>query len=204
VHQCARRRRKRLYLPSEQIDQLIREGYRRFWEFNSRKAIKATASRIGWPAWAVKKRARVLGLCRASEAQPWTEQEEQLLQQWSHHCDDVIVRKMRERGIHRTATAVHLKIKRLRIRTNRDWYSATSLAEAFGVDQHKITGWIRRGLLHAERRGTERTEAQGGDSWYILHSAVRDFVFKCPDEVDLKKVEKFWFLDLITDGRICR
>jgi site-specific DNA-cytosine methylase len=35
-------------------------------------------------------------------------------------------------------------------------------------------------------------------------AAVRDFGCRCPDEIDLKKVEKFWFLDLLTDGRICR
>ncbi len=28
------------------------------------------------------------------------------------------------------------------------------------------------------------------------------FVLKHPDEIDLRKVEKWWFLDLVTAGRI--
>jgi hypothetical protein len=57
-------------------------------------------------------------------------------------------------------------------------------------------------MLHATRRGTDRTEAQGGDSYWITHKAVRDFVLRCPDEIDLAKVEKMWFLDLVTAGRL--
>jgi len=72
------------------------------------------------------------------------------------------------------------------------------------VDSHKVTRWIGAGLLEAERRGTARTELQGGDTWLIFRAEVKEFVLRCPDEYDLGKVEKWWFLDLITDGRICR
>ena len=78
------------------------------------------------------------------------------------------------------------------------------LAEVMGVDSHKVTRWIGAGLLEAERRGTARTELQGGDTWLIFRAEVKEFVLRCPDEYDLGKVEKWWFLDLITDGRICR
>jgi hypothetical protein len=60
-------------------------------------------------------------------------------------------------------------------------------------------------MLRATLRGTDRTEIQGGDTFWITQIAVRDFVLSYPDEVDLRKVEKWWFLDLVTNGRIgCR
>jgi hypothetical protein len=33
---------------------------------------------------------------------------------------------------------------------------------------------------------------------------VRRFVMQAPEEIDLARVEKFWFLDLLTNGKICR
>jgi hypothetical protein len=70
------------------------------------------------------------------------------------------------------------------------------------VDAHKITYWINRKMLVATRRGTARSESQGGDTYWITHRAVREFVLRYPDEIDLRKVEKWWFLDLVTAGRI--
>jgi hypothetical protein len=64
--------------------------------------------------------------------------------------------------------------------------------------------FIEVGVLPAVRRGTKRTAAQGGDQWLIMHEAVRTFVCQFPEEIDLAKVEKFWFLELVTDGRIRR
>ena len=57
-------------------------------------------------------------------------------------------------------------------------------------------------MLKASRRGTARTESQGGDTYWITHAAVREFVLTHPDEVDLRKVEKWWFLDFVSDSRI--
>jgi hypothetical protein len=148
-------------------------------------------------------RARHLGLCRTKEP-IWSARELELLAKWGWMGDERIALRLRAAGFARSVTGVHLKRKRMRICRNGDWYSATGLAEAMGVDSHKVTRWIGAGLLEAERRGTARTELQGGDTWLIFRAAVKEFVLRCPDEYDLGKVEKWWFLDLITDGRICR
>jgi hypothetical protein len=200
----AHRGKPRLYRPTPAIDAEISGAYLRFWTGCDRQALKACASRVRWPHWAVKKRGRELGFARASENRPWDPCEEALLLGWAHHSDATIVRKLREAGHSRTATAVHLKIKRQRIRATLDGYSGRSLAEAFGVDDHKIQRWIAAGQLKGERREQARTPQQGGNAWWIRHADVKAFVLRCPDEVDLKKVEKWWFLDLLTDGRICR
>jgi len=194
---------KRKYCPSDAIDRLIREAYDLWRKSSDRRAITVAATRIGWPGYAVKVRARHLGLARAKEP-VWSEGEFRILARWGWLGDERIALKLRAAGFARTATAVHLKRKRMRICQGGDWYSAYSLAEAMGVDSHKVSRWIKAGLLKAEQRGSARTELQGGDTWLILRGAVKDFLLRCPDEYDLGRVEKFWYLDLITNGRICR
>lgn len=193
----------RKYLHTPATDQVIRDAYRQWRVHGNRRAISLCAKRLGWPGHAIKARARVLGLAQTKEP-PWSEREVGILERHSQMTDRSLVLKLKAAGFHRTETAVHLKLKRMRIRANRDWYSITQLADAFGVDSHKVSAWVKSGALHGDRRGTLRTERQGGDSFAIGHEAVRRFALRFPEEYDLAKVEKFWFLDLITEGRICR
>lgn len=193
----------RKYPRSEAVDGLIREAYDRLRKHCDRGALRLAARRIGWPGYAVKVRARDLGLVRTKEP-AWSKAELALLTKWGWMSGVTIAARLRAAGYPRTATAVLLKRKRMRINGNGDWYSANSLAEAMGVDPHKVMRWIGTGLLKAKPRGSERIRPQGGDIQVILRTAVKDFLLRCPDEYDLAKVAKFWFLDLITDGRICR
>jgi hypothetical protein len=149
----------------------------------------------------VNRRARAIGLAHTKEAY-WSQTEEWVLQRWGHLTDAAIRTKLEKAGYKRSLTAVNLKVRRLRIKQNLDGYSANRLAEAFGIDRHIIARWIRLGYLRAERRGTARTEAQGGDMYWIRRDDVRTFILGNPEEVDLAKVEKIWFLDLITNGNL--
>lgn len=183
------------------MDDLVRAAYQQLRVHSDRKAMRNCAGRLEVPRWVVLRRGRELGLARTKET-PWSEMEVGLLERWGHLTDAVIQRKLAAAGHSRSINGIHLKLKRMRIRQNLDGYSAYSLAEAFGVDSHKIGLWIGRNMLRATRRGTDRKESQGGDSYWITHSAVRDFVLRYPDEIELAKVEKFWFLDLVSGGRI--
>jgi hypothetical protein len=78
--------------------------------------------------------------------------------------------------------------------------SAHQTAECFGVDAKTVTRWISLGLLRADRRGTERVAEQGGDMWFIREKYLRRFVLENLNQVDLRKVDKYWFVDLITGG----
>lgn len=192
-------RRKYSFTPA--IDEEIRGAYHQYLEYNNRRAISGCARQLHVPRWLVNRRAAVLGLARIKEPE-WSVDEVTVLERCGHLTDPVIQRKLKAAGIQRSINAIHLKMKRLRIRQNLDGYSAHALATAFGVDGHKITYWIKRKMLMATRRGTARSESQGGDTYWITHRGVREFVLAYPDEIDLRKVEKWWFLDLVTDGRI--
>jgi len=193
---------KKKYRPTAVTDALIAEAYRRRRQ-GDRRAIKLVSARLGWPAHAISRRALELGLGRVKE-QPWSDEEERIIVRFGHLAYSGIQRKLSEAGFQRSCGAVAVKVTRLRIKSNLDGFSATSLARAFGVDAHKVLAWIRRGLLAASRRHTDRGAEQGGDTWWIPRDHVRRFILRCPEEIDLARVEKFWFLDLITDGKICR
>lgn len=112
-------------------------------------------------------------------------------------------RKLAEAGFARSVTAIQVKVNRNRIKSNLEGYSACQLADALGVEAKKVVRWIQQGVLKAERRGTGRLPQQGGDTWWISDASVRRFVLRYPGEIDLARVEKIWFLSLLTNGKLC-
>jgi hypothetical protein len=163
--------------------------------------VRVCARRLGWPGWVIKKRAVVLGLTRTKE-KPWGSQELEILERNAHFHPHTIQRKLARAGYQRTETAIVLKRRRTNLLSTLDGYSALSLAGLFGIDSHCVGRWIRFGWLMAEKRGTDRTALQGGDTWFIRHEQVYRFVLSHPEEIDLTKVDKLWFLDLVTRGKI--
>ena len=97
----------------------------------------------------------------------------------------------------RSVTGIVLKRKRERLLRNLDGMSAHSLAECLGVDVHFVMRAIKGNRLKAERRGTLRTEIQGGDIWYIKPKDIRYYVLNWLNEIDIRKVDKYWLVDLI-------
>ena len=79
-----------------------------------------------------------------------------------------------------------------------DGQSVTKLAMCFGVDVHSVSRWIKEGLLKAQMRGTQRTERQGGDIYYIRDQWIRDFIKENIGLIDIRKVDKFWFVDVMS------
>jgi hypothetical protein len=195
--------RRRKWPPTPEIDAAIREGYRRLVELKDGRALTRVARKTGWPKHRITKRGAELGLARVKEA-PWSIEEIAVLRANTQYGYELIRKRLASAGFARSRTAILLKRKRMGLVGAGDGYSATALAKLFGIDGHGVTDWITRGWLPAEKRGTDRTERQGGDTWWIRKADVKAFVMGHPDEVDLRKVEKWWFLELITDGGIYR
>jgi len=193
---------RRKYIFTDQIDQLIREIYLNHRDAKMCHGIPLLAKRVGMPHWALKKRARELGLARTKEL-PWSERELALLARYAWMSDERIRLKLKAAGYARTATAIHLKLKRMSFKHDGSFYSANGLAQALGIDSHAVTRWIKSGHLKAKRRGTARTEQQNGDIYLIHEKDVRRFILEHPTEIDLRKVDQLWFLDLITNGLVC-
>lgn len=183
-----------------EIDSAIRDAWTNHLGV---KAYRVVMVRTGcdWPKWAINRRAQVLGCSRRVKEQRWTPEEVAYLEKHNHLSDLVLARKLSRFGTHRTPTAVHLKKKRLLIRANTGYFTANAAGALLGVAPKKIARLIRSGLLKGQRRGTERTEVQGGDMWVVLEADLRKFIFEHPSEIDLGNVEKVSFLELLRGKR---
>lgn len=196
VHHVPERAGTRKYTRDPLIDGEIRRVYT---EAPTRGAVNALARRVMRPRHWVSNRAEVLGLIvpRFKEP-PWSTAEHGLLRTLAHHLPPTIARKFRERGFHRSATAIVVMRKRqaLDLR-DPDHYAAHQLAGLMGVDGKTVTRWIFEEGLPAARRGTRRVAAQGGDSHWIGRKSLRTWIASHAQLIDLRKVDRFWFIDLM-------
>jgi hypothetical protein len=103
----------------------------------ARPGIRVLAKKAGIPHWALKKRARELGLARTKE-KPWSEPELTILARYAWMSDERIRLKLKSFGHVRSATAVHLKLKRMHFKKDMSFYSANGLAQALGIDAHTV------------------------------------------------------------------
>lgn len=158
---------------------------------------KPVAAILGVPRWVVQRRARDLGLVKPKE-KPWSISDVNYLETYRH----TMPIKTLARKLGRSVEAVVKKSTQLGYRKNGVGYTEGSLAAALGVSTFWVGNRIKRGLLHARVRGTERTPQQGGDMYLItdrdLIAFLRDHTF----EIDLRKVDQVWFLDLLHDALV--
>lgn len=187
------------------IDEAIRRAYQ--GEPTS-GAISRLAATLGRPRRWINCRAQSLGVAvpRFKEV-PWSEEELDLLAAQVSQHPAVIQRNFRKAGFARTATAIAVKLKRLRIcvgaHGDDDHYTIAGLAEAFGCSQDTIRKWIKDGWLTAKKRKAVAQSAKPGDDglmWRIDRRALRKFIVDNVAAVDFRKVDKFWFVDILTGG----
>lgn len=188
--------RNERFQTNEHIDGLIRRTY----QGTPYKGMVADCARtVNRPRWWVGKRAMILGLkAPRTKEPPWCEAEVAIAEKMASRRPENIRKALKRAGFARTETGIVVKIKRLGIsRVDPDRFSATGLAVAMGVDGKTVTRWIINGLLKCEKRGTARVAMQGGDEWSIHYKDVRRFVIENAAVVDIRKVDKFWFIELL-------
>lgn len=195
-------RPRKSWFATDEIDRQIITCYQTKPEMDSVKTLAALLRR---PYWWVKKRASFLGVARpltpGGKKLEWSGQELELLEKHATKNPEVIARIFRKNGYRRTSTAIVIKLKRMAFDTvDIDLYCARSLGRAFGVDVKVVIRWIENGWLKARRRGTKRTAQQGGDMWWVKRKDVRNFVIENVAAVDIRKVDKDWFVDLLANA----
>lgn len=163
-------------------------------------ALSRFAEELGVPRWVISKRALALGLTvRRSKEPEWSAIELELLRKVPLHDPELAARAFRAHGFRRTATAIKVRAKREGLsRRYKETLSASAAARILGVDIKWITARCFAGTLRADRRGTERLAQQGGDAWSIRHADLRQYVIDNIAEIDIRKVEKVAFVDLLT------
>lgn len=189
-------RARQRYFFSEALDVQIRLVYQ---SRPSRGDINALSRKLMRPRWWISKRAAALGLVVPRyKMSPWSPRELDLLRRKAHRHPEVIRRAFLAAGFRRTTTAIAVKIKRLGLETaDPDHYTAHALARLLGVDGKTVTRWIAAESLPAKRRGTARETTQGGDHWWIHRADLRRWILSHAQLVDLRKVERYWFIELL-------
>ncbi len=198
-----RGRRPKKYVWTPERDQVVRERY----DGRVRRRAAEIGTALGWPAWAVKRRAAALGLTHPpADRRDWTAQEEEFLRE---HAGSRLTHWI-ARQLDRGESSVVLKLKRMKIsRRFREGYTLRELELCFGVDHHSIDRWLREGKLVGRRRGTRRSGAGGrgaapADPWYFTDEDLVRFIRGHPMAFRLDKVDQLWFMDLITSGSLIR
>lgn len=197
----SRRALRGTWVGTPEIDGRIRDLYGSGRVQHNRAAL---ARSLGWPPWAITRRAVSLGLATPRKKEPpWSEAELALLERYGHLHPRVIAKKLRAHGfVLRTWTAIVIARKRRHLTApNGDGYSSRALAQALGVDNHFVARAIERGDLRAEKRGTDRTPQQGGDAYWIKTKHVREFVIENVSILHLGRMDKHWLVGLLT-GRV--
>jgi len=187
------------YKITPEMDDLIAWTYRRN---TGNGEVNAIARHLNLPRWKVSRRALYLGVVEPKHKEPnWSEEELRLLHTWAHLTPERIALKFKAAGYHRTYTAIVLKRKRMRYLRDMSGMAATTLSDAFNVDCKTVTRWIEKGLLKAEKRGTNRTEKQGGDMWFIKDKDIRKFIIENIHIIDIRKIDKYYMVDVLTEGK---
>ena len=174
------------------------DAIRRHYAGNPKKGdVGRLALRLHRPARWISHRARQLGVVppRLREP-PWSPQEIALLHKHAGKTLNRIVIVFRKHGFRRTTGAIKNALKRYPCdRIDDDNYTGRQFAELMGIDMHRVSAWIARGWLKAGRRGTSRDN----DILAISRSAARRFIIENAGAIDIRRVEKFWFIDLLAD-----
>lgn len=156
------------------------------------------ADRLKLPPWKITHHAIRHGWIQKQKKEPnWSTRELEILERWAHITPKRIQLRLKAAGFTRTATGIVLKRKRMRMLSNLRGQSARSLSKCFGVDVHFVIRIIREGKLKAKKRGTARIEQQGGDMWFITNRNIREYILENVNEIDIRKVDKYWFVDVV-------
>lgn len=159
------------------------------------------AAQLGRPKHAVTQRARKLGFVAEKKEPDWSASELRVLTLNSWMTPMMIQRRLTKAGFTRSLVSVTLKRKRLRLHAAREWLNARELAEALGIDSHKVAQWTKAGLLKHKWRQFEGNGSGIHRGEYVFTTkAIRTFIFAHDGEIDLRKVDHRWFFDIVKFG----
>jgi len=158
------------------------------------------AKKFYMPRWAIYQRALKIGAVTLSHQKtPWTVEEIRILEKYAGYEPQTIRKKLSKAGFTRSIASIVLKRKRMRLLSNLDGMSACLCADALGVDLHWVLNYIRQGLLKAK---VIRRDSEGKVNYHIKEKDLRQFIIDNPELIDLRKVEKYYFIELVANGKV--
>ena len=192
--------------PPADVDDQIRRFYLEEGNGKKRGECNAFADGLNLPRWWVTKRATKLGVTMPHKKEPpWTAAETELMTKVPLHDVDKCAKIVRQHGFNRSPTAIQVRAKRIGIsRRFNEGLSAIHAAKIVGFDPKNLGTYCVSGELKAEKRADKRSPQQGGSRWVIKPSDLRRFILDNLERIDLRKVDKFEFVQVLIQEPIER
>jgi hypothetical protein len=186
------------YIFTPEMDKELHHTYR--INTDSKPRLQNLAKKFNMPRWALYQRALKIGAVTSShQKKPWEDKEIKILEKYARYAPLTIKKKLEKAGFQRSMASIVLKRKRMKLLSNLEGMSACLCAEFLGIDLHWVLNYIRQGLLKAE---IIRHDRQGKANYFIREKDLRRFIINNPDLIDLRKVEKFYFIELVANGQV--
>lgn len=158
------------------------------------------AKKFSMPRWALYQRALKIGAVQSShQKRPWEDEEIRILGKYARYEPLTIKKRLEKTGFQRSIASIVLKRKRMRLLSNLEGVSACLCAEFLGVDLHWVLNHISAGSLKAE---VIRRDREGKANYHIREKDLRKFIIENPCLIDLRKVEKYYFIELVANGAV--
>ncbi len=189
----------RKYFPTEDELRVIRDYYDGSTVKIGKIMRILNASGLKYPRWVIRRIAQENGWARAKTPDSNTAEEEWLCENYPRKGWVALQNGLKKLngGVMRSRTAIIMKKKRLHINKRSGGLTMRMMEDLLGCDHHKIERWMALGILKAKRKGTDRTDVQGGDMWHFEPRRIREFVINNPEEIDIRRVEPMNFIHLI-------
>jgi hypothetical protein len=195
-----------LWTPDE--DERLREAYLHN-RHDSGALAQASRSLPRRSRNSILRRATVLGLTKARERYRWSQEELDALEKMAHLSLETIQRRLAPLappGVRRTQAAIVQHIHDNRFRTNLSGMNHTQLSEALGMaisslHKYRIEGLIEGYRLESLDVSRPRAMSFEHQRWFYSNAAIRRFIYRNPGLINLARVSKHWFIDLLRDGK---
>lgn len=144
---------------------------------------------LGVPRYIIREWAKELGVGRNSPCPRWLPDEVAYLES---HINTTAVNAIAEH-LGRSENSVRIKARKMGLDVH-DGYSLKDIWEGLGCSHTTAVKWVKEGKL----KGTRRAFDEG--TWHFTDAQIRDFVRSHPMEIDLRRVDQLWFLDVCLGG----
>jgi hypothetical protein len=186
------------YVFTPEMDKELHHTYR--INTDSKPRVINLANKFNMPRWSLYQRALKVGAVTTShQKKKWEKEEVSILKHYARYEPQTIKKKLEKAGFQRSIASIVLKRKRMRFLSNLTGMSACLCAAFLGVDLHWVLKYIRSGLLKAEKI---RQDSQGKVNYYIREKNLREFIINNPGLIDLRKVEKYYLIELLANGKV--
>jgi len=186
------------YLFTPEMDEEILYTYSS--NTDSKPRVINLAKKFNMPRWAVYQRAlKIRAVTSAHQKRPWRDEEIGILEKYARYEPQTIRKRLKKVGYERSIASIVLKRKRMRFLSNLKGMSACLCAEFLGVDLHWVLNHINTGSLKAE---VIRRDREGKSNYFIREKDLSKFIITNPDRIDLRKVEKYYFIELVANGAV--